>query len=72
MDGFILQAPVSDRESNGQKMGAEAIEKSLKIARELIAAGKELQVMSHEQLPEEFDVPTPVTAYRFHSLLAKG
>lgn len=74
VDGFILQAPVSDRESNGKSIPAEAIERSLKFAKELIADGKELQVMSHEQLPLEFtdQVHTPITAYRFHSLLSTG
>lgn len=74
VDGFILQAPVSDREAFGTMLAPEALEKSITMAKELIAAGKEDAVMPKEQLSSTFTeyFPTPITAYRYNSLMAPG
>ncbi|KZL67042.1 esterase lipase [Colletotrichum incanum] len=70
VDGFILQGPVSDRESIVDSVDPEWLKKSLKYAEELIAEGKEGEAMPKDLLPSFFS--TPMTAYRWYSLVAKG
>lgn len=70
VDGYILQAPTSDRETASLLMPPEFLAKSLNAAEELIKAGKKDEVMSREYIPPIFN--SPVTAYRWHSLVAKG
>lgn len=68
VDGFVLQAPVSDRES------LDIIwpdpEETLELAARYIAEGR-----ADDCLPNEF-VPGviggPISAYRLHSLCVKG
>ncbi|KAK1999841.1 DUF1749-domain-containing protein [Colletotrichum falcatum] len=70
VDGFILQGPVSDRESIVDFTDSEWLEKSLKYAESLIAEGKEGEAMPKDLVPSFFS--TPMTAYRWSSLAAKG
>ncbi|TQN73528.1 UPF0613 protein [Colletotrichum shisoi] len=70
VDGFILQGPVSDRESIADSVDPDWLRKSLEYAEKLIDEGKEWEAMPRDQLPSFFQ--TPMTAYRWHSLAAKG
>ncbi|EFQ33315.1 uncharacterized protein GLRG_08459 [Colletotrichum graminicola M1.001] len=70
VDGFVLQGPVSDRESIVDSTDFEWLEKSLKYAEDLISKGKEGEAMPKDLVPTFFS--TPMTAYRWHSLAAKG
>ncbi|OBR13794.1 Esterase lipase [Colletotrichum higginsianum IMI 349063] len=70
VDGFILQGPVSDRESIADSVDHEWLKNSLEYAEKLIDEGKECEAMPRDQLPSFFQ--TPMTAYRWHSLAAKG
>ncbi|WQF75740.1 Putative fusarinine C esterase SidJ, alpha/Beta hydrolase [Colletotrichum destructivum] len=70
VDGFILQGPVSDRESIADSVDPDWLKKSLEYAEKLIDEGKEWEAMPRDQLPSFFQ--TPMTAYRWHSLAAKG
>lgn len=68
LDGVILQAPVSDREAVAHYMGgAKKLEPLLeKCEKEYLSVGKSKYI-----LPHEFDIfETPVTAYRFYSLMS--
>ena len=68
LDGVILQAPVSDREAVANDMGGmKKFEPLLeKVKKEYLSTGKDLHI-----LPREFDLfNTPVTAYRFNSLMS--
>lgn len=68
LDGVILQAPVSDREAVADHMGGmKKLEPLLeKVKKEFILTGKGQHI-----LPHEFDIfKTPVTAYRFCSLMS--
>ena len=68
VDGFILQAPVSDREAFSLFMSKEELEASLKVAKDLIDAGKAQSIMPQDKVTFK----TPITAYRWHSLMAHG
>ncbi|KAL2157179.1 hypothetical protein VTH06DRAFT_6400 [Thermothelomyces fergusii] len=68
--GYILVSPVSDRESAFLFMTPEELERSVQFATDMIEAGKEDDPMPKKLLPSIFS--TPVTAYRWHSLAAKG
>ncbi|GJC86779.1 UPF0613 protein PB24D3.06c [Colletotrichum liriopes] len=70
VDGFILQGPVSDRESIVDSVDPEWLKKSLEYAGEFIAEGKGGEAMPKDLLPSFF--LTPMTAYRWHSLASKG
>lgn len=70
VDGYILTSPVSDRESVVLFMSPEESAKSLQVAKEMIANGRENEPMPKQYLP--FVFTTPVTAYRWNSLAAKG
>ncbi|PHH62718.1 hypothetical protein CDD81_6787 [Ophiocordyceps australis] len=64
VDGFILQAPVSDREYLQTR---NFYHRKLDAASKLIEAGK-----PNECIPREGGVGPPLTAYRVYSLYAKG
>lgn len=68
VDGFILQAPVSDRE------GLEGLfpewRDSLAVADQMIAEGKPDWCIPKDKVPPVFNCP--MTAYRLRSLIAKG
>ncbi|KAK0614498.1 hypothetical protein B0T14DRAFT_528602 [Immersiella caudata] len=70
VDGNILLAPVSDREMGGMFIPPAAMEESVKKAKELIDKGRAQEVMGRGSIPEIFQ--SPVTAYRWWSLAAKG
>lgn len=68
VDGFILQGPISDRDAF--KAVIPDTEKSINYARELIAKGREKDVMPNDLVPEALNAP--ISAYRFISLIAEG
>lgn len=68
VDGFIMQGPVSDRETLELIMPDP--EPSLELAAKMIADGKQDDCMPNEMLPALLGAP--ITAYRFWSLAAKG
>ncbi|KAM4068081.1 alpha/beta hydrolase family protein [Hirsutella rhossiliensis] len=68
VDGFVLQAPVSDRES--LELTWPDHKASLDLAAEWIAQGKADDCLPNELVPDAFGVP--MSAYRMHSLFAKG
>ncbi|KAI3533399.1 hypothetical protein CMEL01_16081 [Colletotrichum melonis] len=70
VDGFIMQGPASDRESIEDFVKPDWLKKSLEHAEGLISAGKEAEAMPKDLVPSFFS--TPMTAYRWHSLAAKG
>lgn len=68
VDAFILQAPVSDRES--LEIVYPDYHESLECAIKMIADGKGDYCMPKDKVAGI--IGAPVTAYRFHSLCAKG
>ncbi|ATY67430.1 hypothetical protein A9K55_000059 [Cordyceps militaris] len=68
VDGFIIQAPVSDREA--LKKDFPNYQELLDVSEQMIADGQEREYVSAKLIPAGFNVP--ITAYRLHSLLAKG
>ena len=70
VDGFILQGPVSDREGLAPIMGAEKMQESVAHAAQLIKEGKGESIMPREALSSI--LPSPITAYRWHSLASTG
>ena len=72
VDAFILQAPCSDREAIGLVSTEEQITESLAVASEMIGAGREDAVMPRDTLPPSAMFSTPITAYRWNSLVAPG
>ncbi|OAG07604.1 DUF1749-domain-containing protein [Paraphaeosphaeria sporulosa] len=70
VDGYILLSPVSDRQTAGLLMSPEELGKSNQHAQEMIAEGKENDAMPSALLP--FIFTSPITAYRWNSLAAKG
>lgn len=70
VDGFILQGPVSDREAFGPLISKEELEAGVAKAAELVGSGRGDAIMPRDKLSEMFD--TPITAYRYYSLLAPG
>ncbi|KAK3315984.1 hypothetical protein B0H66DRAFT_499037 [Apodospora peruviana] len=70
VDGYILQSPISDREAALKFMTAEDLEASVIAAKEMIDRGEENEVMPNRIIPPVFG--TPVTAYRWYSIVAKG
>ncbi|RWA13862.1 hypothetical protein EKO27_g1230 [Xylaria grammica] len=69
VDGYILQAPVCDRDAIALDMGNEHLEESLKAAKELIDTGKSHERMTLTQLPD-FMQDTPISAWRWYALAA--
>ncbi|OLN81682.1 UPF0613 protein PB24D3.06c 2 [Colletotrichum chlorophyti] len=70
VDGFILQGPVSDRESIADSTEPETLKESLELAAKMISEGRENEAIPQSLLPVFFT--TPITAYRWQSLAAKG
>ena len=68
VDGFILQAPVSDRES--LEVVFPDYQASLDLASEWIAQGRANDCLPNSMVPGVLGAP--VSAYRLHSLCAKG
>ncbi|KAK6866154.1 hypothetical protein PG995_002682 [Apiospora arundinis] len=72
VDGYILQAPVSDREGSLVGKGAEEekkLDEIISIAKYMISSGKGDHPMSHDHLSEGYD--RPMSARRFYALHAK-
>ncbi|KAL2257465.1 hypothetical protein VTK26DRAFT_134 [Humicola hyalothermophila] len=70
VDGYILQSPVSDREAAFLFMSPEELNKTVEVAKAMIGKGQKDAPMPQEFLPPIFGCP--VSAYRWHSLAAKG
>jgi pimeloyl-ACP methyl ester carboxylesterase len=70
VDGYVLLAPVSDREMGGVFIPQVVMEKSVRVARRLVDKGRGQEVMWRGSIPEIFQ--SPVTAYRWWSLAAEG
>ncbi|ORY69982.1 dolichol-phosphate mannosyltransferase [Pseudomassariella vexata] len=69
VNGFILQAPVSDRGAIKMIWTEEELEKSLELAKSMVAAGKGHERMPREQLPSAY-YDTPMSAFRYYALCA--
>ncbi|KAI1460621.1 DUF1749-domain-containing protein [Annulohypoxylon moriforme] len=67
VEGYILQAPVSDRGAVSMEIGESKLDEGLKIAKELINSGKGHERMKPEHLPPSF-VTTPISAWRWYAL----
>lgn len=67
VDGFVLQAPVSDRE--GLDDMAPNWRESLQVANQMIAEGKSDWCMPKDLVPSMIE--GPASAYRLWSLVAK-
>ena len=72
VDGYILQAPISDREAAGEMMEPDFFTRSLEHANNEISQGHGDEIMPRELLPVLPIFNLPLTAYRWHSLIAKG
>ncbi|KAJ4357832.1 uncharacterized protein N0V89_002408 [Didymosphaeria variabile] len=70
VDGYILLSPVSDRQTAGLLMPPDDLERANQHAQEMIAEGKPNDVMPTSFIP--FIFTSPITAYRWNSLAAKG
>ncbi|KAH4103949.1 hypothetical protein HBH70_097230 [Parastagonospora nodorum] len=70
VNAYILQAPTSDRELGSLLVPADFLAQTLKHAEEMIARGEKDEIMPKSLIPPIFS--SPVTAYRWHSLIAKG
>ena len=70
VDGYILLAPVSDREMASLITQPDELERSVKTARDMIDRGQEQEIMPKGSIPAVFY--SPVTAYRWYSLAAEG
>jgi hypothetical protein len=68
VEGYILQAAVSDREAS--TMDPESLEKSIECAVEMISQGLQDECMPKSQVDQM--TIHPITAYRWQSLAAKG
>ncbi|KAI1355834.1 hypothetical protein F5Y01DRAFT_269978 [Xylaria sp. FL0043] len=69
VDGYILQAPVCDRDAFSLEMGSGPLDESIKAAKQLIDSGKSHERMMLDQLPE-FMRDTPISAWRWYALVA--
>ncbi|KAF3769921.1 DUF1749-domain-containing protein [Cryphonectria parasitica EP155] len=72
VDGFIIQAPVSDREAYVYLSGQETTDSFISTAKEMINAGNANDAVPRSRLPPDFPFECPLTAYRLHSLAAVG
>lgn len=70
VDGYILQSPVSDREAACLFLSGEDLDRSIRVAEDMVEEGRAGDAMPRQLLPPIFE--TPVTAYRWRSLAAKG
>ncbi|KAL2752611.1 hypothetical protein ACRALDRAFT_2112623 [Sodiomyces alcalophilus JCM 7366] len=69
VDGFILQGPASDRQAVEALLEPEELQESIEVAAEMIAEDRGEEMMTPEQV---YNIYNPVTAYRWHALIAKG
>ncbi len=72
VDGFILQAPVSDREAISAAVPKPILDESLSKADAMIREGLSEEVMPRKMTSEVYGIPTAFTAYRWHSLVSFG
>lgn len=70
VDGYILLAPVSDREFAASMAGEEMLGKTVDAARLMIDAGRGREIIREDKILPVF--ASPITAYRWWSLAAKG
>jgi len=70
VDGYIMQAPTSDRETAGLLMPQDLLSASLEHAEALIANREEKTIMPSSFIPPI--ITSPITAYRWHSLVSVG
>ena len=70
VDGYILLAPVSDREAAAAFTSQDIIDATVKTAQDMLAKGKANDTMPSGSIPPIF--ASPITAYRWNSLAAKG
>ncbi|KAF1976100.1 DUF1749-domain-containing protein [Bimuria novae-zelandiae CBS 107.79] len=70
VDGYILLSPVSDRETAILLTSPEDLKRSIQHAQQMITDGKKDDAMPNSLIPPIFD--SPITAYRWNSLAAKG
>ena len=70
IDGYIMQAPTSDRETAGLLMPQDLLSASIKHAEALVSKGEEKTIMPNSFIPPI--ITSPVTAYRWHSLVSVG
>ncbi|QPH12675.1 hypothetical protein C2857_004945 [Epichloe festucae Fl1] len=67
VDGFIVQGPISDRETMHDIFPSH--QDSLDLADQWIAEGRAHDCLPRDKVPQ--DLGAPMTAYRFKSLIAK-
>lgn len=72
VDGFIIQAPVSDREALVYALSKKDVENLVTKTEAMIDAGQKDEVVPKSSLPPGFPFECPITAYRLHSLCAPG
>ncbi|KAI5928754.1 hypothetical protein F4810DRAFT_645181 [Camillea tinctor] len=67
VEGYILQAPACDRDSILLEMGESKLDQSIRVAKNLIDTGKELDRMPLAYLPDSF-LNVPISAWRWYAL----
>ncbi|KAI1417732.1 DUF1749-domain-containing protein [Hypoxylon sp. FL1857] len=67
VEGYILQAPVSDRGAVSMEIGESKLDEGLKVAKQLITSGRGHERMSPAHLPPSFH-STPISASRWYAL----
>ncbi|KAI2464182.1 DUF1749-domain-containing protein [Annulohypoxylon bovei var. microspora] len=67
VEGYILQAPVSDRGAVSMEIGESKLDEGLQVAKGLIDSGKGHERMIPEHLPPSFHT-TPISASRWYAL----
>ncbi|KAF2826050.1 DUF1749-domain-containing protein [Ophiobolus disseminans] len=67
---YILQAPTSDRETASLLMPPDVYAETLRHAEDMIAREEQDGIMPQSLIPPIFH--SPISAYRWHSLIAKG
>lgn len=70
VDKFIIQGPVSDRESLVELVDEDDMTEISELAAKMIAEGKQNDCLPHDLVASYFS--TPMTAYRWDSLVRKG
>jgi hypothetical protein len=70
VDAHIMQAPASDRETAALLMPPDFYARTLQHAEEMILLEDEDEIMPRVLIPPIFT--SPMSAYRWHSLIAKG
>jgi hypothetical protein len=70
VDAYILQTPTSDRETASLLMPPELLAQTLQHAQDMITRGEQNETMPTTLIPSIF--MSPITAYRWQSLIANG